>query len=135
MPENAFGQRIKVLREGLGLTQDQVSDLVGVKVAQVSRWELGKAHPSLPLHYNRLAIALKTTTAVLLNEATIDDPMGRMKQLCEVEEQAHKLAASASNETWIQFLEALRRVLKDSEGQDAARERFTERQERRRAKR
>ena len=112
------------------MTQDQVADAVGVYMAQVSKWERGLAFPSRPLYYNRLAIVLKTTTSALLGEQVIEDPVGRMKQLCEVEEQAHSLAANASNETWHQFLEALQRLLKDSAGQDAAKERFRERERR-----
>lgn len=38
-----MGDRIKMLREAKGLTQEQLGKLVGVSKAAVSQWELGQA--------------------------------------------------------------------------------------------
>lgn len=41
MAPASVGKRLKRLREGRGLTQDQLADLIGVKDRTVSRWETG----------------------------------------------------------------------------------------------
>ena len=40
-----FGPRLRELREGSGLTQDQLAEKVGVKRDAVARWEAGKREP------------------------------------------------------------------------------------------
>ena len=39
--------RIRELRKQLGLSQEQLSQLVGVKQASISLWESGSAEPSV----------------------------------------------------------------------------------------
>lgn len=56
---------VKELREGLGLTQEEVAHLAEVDVSYLSRLERGKANPSIEL-LDKLARALKTTAAALL---------------------------------------------------------------------
>ena len=41
-------ERVKRLRDRLGLTQQQLADRLGVTVGSVSRWELGKSGPIKP---------------------------------------------------------------------------------------
>ena len=41
-------QRVRRLRDKLGLTQQQLADRLGVTVGSVSRWELGKSGPIRP---------------------------------------------------------------------------------------
>lgn len=45
-PEKIFGQRIKELREGKGLTQEQLAEAIGVKDDRTIRfWEAGTNAP------------------------------------------------------------------------------------------
>lgn len=43
-----FGPRLRELREGAGLTQQQLADRVGVNIEAVSNWERGAKQPSWP---------------------------------------------------------------------------------------
>lgn len=40
-----FGERLKLAREGAGLTQEQLADKVGVDQVQVSKWERSTTAP------------------------------------------------------------------------------------------
>ncbi len=40
-------QEIKEFRKKLGVSQEDFSRLIGVKLQSVSRWELGKGNPGL----------------------------------------------------------------------------------------
>ena len=63
------GYRIKRRRTELGLTQDQLAELVGIKRENISRTERGLAEPTLDT-IERYAVALKTSFTDLV--AAID---------------------------------------------------------------
>ena len=63
---------IKELRKGKGLTQEQVSELVGVSLQTVRRWEWGETMPNSKL-LSDLAKVLDTTPERLLDSNTEED--------------------------------------------------------------
>lgn len=59
---------IKHLRDMRGMTQDELSRLVGVDRVTIANWEAGKTEPKLS-HVLRLAEALKTTVEKIAGSA------------------------------------------------------------------
>lgn len=47
--ENRIGETIFTLRKGRNLTQQQLSEMIGVSIAAISKWETGNAHPDIEL--------------------------------------------------------------------------------------
>lgn len=41
-----FGEKVKMVRKRLGLTQAELASALGVSFATVNRWENGQANPS-----------------------------------------------------------------------------------------
>ncbi len=39
-----IGEQIRILRKEKGITQEQLSEVMGVSVAAVSKWETGVSH-------------------------------------------------------------------------------------------
>ena len=46
-----FPELLKASRERLGLTQEQVADMLGIKQSTVSGWESGRRIPDDPKHF------------------------------------------------------------------------------------
>lgn len=65
------GDRIKLLREGLSQSQEELASAIGMHSNTVARWERGELMPR-GTSLSKLAQALKTSTAYLLGET--DDP-------------------------------------------------------------
>lgn len=65
------GDRIKLLREGLSQSQEELASAIGMHSNTVARWERGELTPR-GTSLSKLAQALKTSTAYLLGET--DDP-------------------------------------------------------------
>jgi transcriptional regulator with XRE-family HTH domain len=61
----AFGVRLRLLRERRELTIEQLADSAGVSVRQITRVEAGRASPSL-LWVMDVAAGLRTTAADLI---------------------------------------------------------------------
>lgn len=61
------GDRIKLLREGLGQSQEDLASAIGMHSNTVARWERGELAPR-GTSLSKLAQALDTTTAYLLGE-------------------------------------------------------------------
>lgn len=59
------GDRLKLIRENRGLTQDDLNSRLGFGQAQIYRYETGKADPS-PDVLVRIAVELEVTTDWLL---------------------------------------------------------------------
>jgi transcriptional regulator with XRE-family HTH domain len=80
-----FGARIRELRKSQGLTQDQLSDFLGIDQKHVSLIELGKSYPSLD-RLTRIAEALKVSLPSLFefdhlgNEGDITERIEKMLQ-------------------------------------------------------
>ena len=66
LPSN-FGERIRRLRGGVGLTQSQLADLLGVSFASVNRWENGQSRPST-LAWQRILAAEEHGLDALLQQ-------------------------------------------------------------------
>jgi len=64
-PPNGFAERLAALRKDKGLTQQQLSDRVGVHVQQLKRYEAGSSQPTLEVIRN-LAVALGASADQLL---------------------------------------------------------------------
>lgn len=65
------GDRIKLLREGLGQSQEELASAIDMHSNTVARWERGELAPR-GTSLSKLAQALNTTTGYLLGET--DDP-------------------------------------------------------------
>lgn len=63
-----FGQKLKILREEQGLTQDDLANMVGVSSKTISRYESGESNPRYPRIYDDLAKALKIDKLELLSD-------------------------------------------------------------------
>jgi transcriptional regulator with XRE-family HTH domain len=66
-PASGFGQRLRVLREGAGLTQQQLADRAGCHMMTLSKLELGSQEPAWPLVL-ALARALGVTCLAFVPE-------------------------------------------------------------------
>lgn len=62
----AVGERIKLLRKQLNLTQQQLADKVGVTYIQIGRYETAKSNASADV-LQKIANALNTTTDFLMS--------------------------------------------------------------------
>ena len=86
----SFGKRLGELRRRRGLTQNQVSELVGVHVTQVRKYEADRAQPTLEV-IRKLALALDVTADELVFDASERMPMVSDKQLLKQWEQIEAL--------------------------------------------
>ena len=66
MPDN-FGVRLKKLRKKAGLTQEELSETLGISYMTVRRWESGKSIPRID-EIRRIAQALNVPESDLLND-------------------------------------------------------------------
>lgn len=62
-----MGQRVKDLREGLGLSQEALAERAGLDSTYISGIELGQRNPGLN-SLNRLAVALGVTLPALVSD-------------------------------------------------------------------
>ena len=80
------GERIKQLRKGMDLTQQQLADKVGVTYIQVGRYETGKSNPSADV-LQKIAESLGTTTDFLMSGGNAEQLSDKelLQQFKEVE--------------------------------------------------
>ncbi len=72
-----FPNRLSTLRKQRGLTQEGLSELIGITKTQVYRYENGSSQPTLDV-IKKLSIALSVTTDQLIfeeNERQADDSL------------------------------------------------------------
>jgi len=62
-----FGQKLKILREERGLTQEDLSKMIGVSSKTISRYESGESKPRYPRIYDDIAEALEIDKLDLLS--------------------------------------------------------------------
>ena len=62
-----LGKKIRAYRDGLGLTQAELADKLGLTYSSVSQWESGRATPRTPV-LRELAVLFDTTVADLMGE-------------------------------------------------------------------
>ena len=73
-----FSEKLLYLRTKKGLTQQQLSELVGVKVLQIRRYETNQSQPTLGV-IKKLAIALNVTADELIFDSNERDPSDDLK--------------------------------------------------------
>lgn len=65
--EQAFGEVVRGLRQGLGLSQEKLAQRAGLSMVYVSEIERGKRAPSLPVVF-KLAVGLGISAAKLVQQ-------------------------------------------------------------------
>lgn len=78
--EMSFGKRLAELRKKRGLTQQQLCDLIGVHVTQLSNYEAGRSQPTLEV-IRKMALALDVTADELVFDKTERQPRIDDKEL------------------------------------------------------
>ena len=64
----SFSKRLTSVRKERGLTQQQISELMGIHLSQVKRYESGDTQPSLDV-LRKIALALNISADTLLFDA------------------------------------------------------------------
>ena len=72
MDRYVTGSTIKALREGIGMTQAQLAEVLGVSDKAVSKWETGKGLPDIAL-VEPLARALRVSVVELMSGVTVSN--------------------------------------------------------------
>jgi len=67
MNDYTFGEKIYKLRSELGISQNELGDMVGVSNKAVSKWEMGASKPTIST-MNKLAAIFNVSIEYLLNE-------------------------------------------------------------------
>jgi len=78
-----FGARIRELRKSKGLSQDQLSEVIGIDQKHMSRIELGKSYPSLD-RLVRIAEALNVSLPSLFEYMHLEDETERAQNIEEM---------------------------------------------------
>ena len=71
-----FSERMKRLRKGRGLTQNELAEQIEVSVDCVRRWEWGQRFPDVE-ELRRMAKVLKTTVSYLSGETEDEFPLAK----------------------------------------------------------
>ncbi len=72
-----IGERIKIIRTRLGLTQTELGDLLGVEKASISKYEAGDAKRGVPVEFLvKIAELGKCSVDWLINGSLIEVPVG-----------------------------------------------------------
>jgi len=61
----SFSKRLATIRKGRGLTQQQMSEIIGIHLSQVKRYESGETQPSIDI-LRKIALALNISADMLL---------------------------------------------------------------------
>ena len=77
-----FSERMKRLRKGRGLNQNELAKQIGVSVDSVRRWEWGHRLPDVD-ELCRMAQVLKTTVSYLSGETDDEYPLGKNPKVSE----------------------------------------------------
>ena len=82
----SFSKRLIQVRKKQGLTQNALSELTGINVSQIYRWESGTSRPILE-GVIKLAKALHVSIDELVFEEEERAPSGKLKLMFEAVEQ------------------------------------------------
>jgi len=82
----SFSKKLTKIRKEKGLTQYALSDLSGINLSQIRRWETGVSKPVLD-GLIKLSKALHVSLDELVFEENERKPIGKMKLLFEAVEQ------------------------------------------------
>ncbi len=100
-----LGLRIKELRKLRGLTQDKLSEMVGIEAKHLSRIEVGSSYPSLDT-LEKIAVALKAE----LKDFFEFDHQG--KSVREIKKSINTLLDEADTEKLRAVLKVIRAIVK-----------------------
>jgi transcriptional regulator with XRE-family HTH domain len=82
-----LGARIRELRKNRNLTQEQLSEMVGINPKYVSSIERGKENPTLDTCI-KIAESLEVSIGELFYQLEAENPEKRMKKIVSLLEQA-----------------------------------------------
>jgi transcriptional regulator with XRE-family HTH domain len=88
--ESSFGKRLADVRKQRGLTQQQLCELVGVHVTQLSNYEAGRSQPTLEV-IRKMALALDVTADELVFDKAERQPQMLDKELLKNWEKIDEL--------------------------------------------
>jgi transcriptional regulator with XRE-family HTH domain len=128
MPGVISGAELRALRESKGLSREQVAHRGGLVAHQIYRYETGKQPLDAVSMLVALARGLDVPLAALLQLPETQGQGARMKQLCDIEETAHKLAEDASDEAWELFLEQMSSATTAARNHAEGRKRYRKKQ-------
>lgn len=78
----SFSKRLSAVRKERGLTQQQMSDLMGIHLSQIKRYESGDTQPSLEV-LRKIALALNVSADLLLFEQNERGPSDDLRMQFE----------------------------------------------------
>lgn len=82
-----IGVRIKELRSKRGLTQEQLSEMMGINPKYISSIERGKENPTLDI-FIKLAETLEVSIGALFHQLETEDPEKRLEAIRTLLDQA-----------------------------------------------
>lgn len=78
----SFSKRLAAIRKARGLTQQQMSEVIGIHLSQVKRYESGDTQPSLDV-LRKIALALNISADLLLFEENERGPSDDLRMQFE----------------------------------------------------
>lgn len=87
--KDRFGKRIKELRKSLGLTQEQVAEIIGMETPNISKMENGLHFP-LPDNIERLALAFGVKVSELFEFEHFKTSELIISEICEYLKTANR---------------------------------------------
>jgi len=78
----SFSKRLAAVRKERGLTQQQMSEVIGIHLSQVKRYESGDTQPSLEV-LRKIALALNISADMLLFDENERGPSDDLKMRFE----------------------------------------------------
>lgn len=118
-----FGEKIRSLRKGKKMSQQELASMVGVSYRTIRSWEVEGRYPKQNILYQKLADALQCDVSYLMNEnasfiTEASEQFGNRgaKQAQQILEQAAAMFAggSLSDEDKIAFMDDMQMLYLDS---------------------
>lgn len=105
----SIGEKIKQLRKGLGLTQTELGDRLGVKKNAVSKWECGRVEDIPTSTIKALANLFNVPPSYLIDD---DSPFSIAKQAL------HNFVDEITDEEAVRALRVLKAALEEDQKED-----------------
>ena len=83
-----IGSRLKVIRNNKGMTQEQLSEMVGINSKYLSSIERGKENPTLNMII-KISESLDATIDDIFKDIEIEDPKNRLRLINETLNRAN----------------------------------------------
>ena len=118
-----FGEKIRLLRKGKKMSQQELASMVGVSYRTIRSWEVEGRYPKQNILYQKLADALQCDVSYLMSEnasfiTEASEQFGNRgaKQAQQILEQAAAMFAggSLSDEDKIAFMDDMQMLYLDS---------------------